>query len=79
MTPTIKESEMIIFQDDGSMIERGIYIIEYQIKFLWKDQKQPLFLISDNKNYLPIIIKEDEEIKIIGRVAETYDSSYRKL
>ena len=79
MTPTIKENEMIIFQDDGSMIERGIYIIEYQIKFLWKDQKQPLFLISDNKNYLPIIIKEDEEIKIIGRVVETYDLSYRKL
>ncbi|MCA5589557.1 S24 family peptidase [Campylobacter upsaliensis] len=36
-------------------------------------------MISDNKNYLPIIIKEDEEIKIIGRVVETYDLSYRKL
>ncbi|AJC90886.1 LexA family transcriptional regulator [Campylobacter subantarcticus] len=80
MTPTIKEGEMIVFQDDGSMIEGGIYVIEYQSEvFVKRLRKRPLSLISDNKDYPPIIVEENEEIKIIGRVVGTYDLSYRRL
>lgn len=43
MTPTIKEGEMIIFQDDGSMIEGGIYVIEYQVKSLQRNQESGLY------------------------------------
>ncbi|ALV00368.1 S24 family peptidase [Campylobacter coli] len=80
MAPTIKEGEMIVFQDDGSMIEGGIYVIEYQSEvFVKRLRKRPLSLISDNKDYPPIVMNEDEEIKIIGRVVGTYDLNYRRL
>lgn len=80
MAPTIKEGEMIVFQDDGSMIEGGIYVIEYQSEvFVKRLRKRPLSLISDNKDYPPIVMDEDEEIKIIGRVVGTYDLNYRRL
>ncbi|HDX3472962.1 TPA: S24 family peptidase [Campylobacter jejuni] len=80
MFPTIKEGEMIVFQDDGSMIEGGIYIVEYQNEtFVKRLRKRPLSLISDNKNYPPITIENDEEIKIIGRVVGTYDLNYKRL
>lgn len=80
MTPTIKEGEMIVFQDDGSTIEGGIYVVEYQSEvFVKRLRKRPLSLISDNKDYPPITIKEDEEIKVIGRVVGTYELNYRRL
>ncbi|EOH3683822.1 helix-turn-helix transcriptional regulator [Campylobacter lari] len=80
MHPTIKEGEMIVFQDDGSMIEGGIYVIEHQNEvFVKRLRKRPLSLISDNENYPPITIEENEEIKIIGRVVGTYDLNYRRL
>ena len=80
MEPTIKEGEMIVFQDDGSMIGGGIYVIEYQSEvFVKRLRKRPLSLISDNKDYPPIIMEKDKEIKIIGRVVGTYDLSYKRL
>lgn len=80
MHPTIKEGEMIIFQDDGSMIEGGIYVVEYQNEiFVKRLKKRPLCLMSDNKEYPPIEIGDMEEIKIIGRVVGTYNLNYKRL
>lgn len=71
---------MIVFQDDGSMIEGGIYVVEYQSEtFVKRLKKRPLCLMSDNKEYPPITIGDAEEIRIIGRVVGTYDLSYRRL
>ncbi|EAI0847015.1 S24 family peptidase, partial [Campylobacter coli] len=47
--------------------------------FVKRLRKRPLSLISDNKDYPPIVMNEDEEIKIIGRVVGTYDLNYRRL
>lgn len=80
MHPTIKEGEMIVFQDDGSIIEGAIYVVEYQNEtFVKRLKKRPLCLISDNKEYPPIEIGSAEEIKIVGRVVGTYDLSYKRL
>ncbi|AJC86028.1 S24 family peptidase [Campylobacter sp. RM16704] len=80
MEPTIKEGDMIIFQNDDSKIEGGIYIVEYQNEILVKRiKKRPLCLISDNKEYPIINIKEADKLKIIGRIIGTYAFNYKKL
>lgn len=80
MQPTIPEGQMIVFQDDGSNVEGGIYVVEYQNEtFVKRLKKRPLRLVSDNKDYEPIEIDNLEEIRIIGRVVGTYEFNYRRL
>lgn len=80
MYPTLKEGQMLIFQDDGSSIEGGIYIIEYQNEvFVKRLKKRPLSLVSDNKEYSSIEVKDLEELRIIGRVIGAYEIIYKRM
>ena len=80
MYPTLKEGQMLIFQDDGSSIEGGIYIIEYQNEvFVKRLKKRPLSLVSDNKEYSSIEVKDLEELRIIGRVIGVYEIIYKRM
>ncbi|MCI5969144.1 LexA family transcriptional regulator [Helicobacter sp.] len=80
MYPTLKEGQMLIFQDDGSSIEGGIYIIEYQNEvFVKRLKKRPLSLVSDNKEYSNIEVKDLEELRIIGRVIGAYEIIYKRM
>ena len=80
MYPTLKEWQMLIFQDDGSSIEGGIYIIEYQNEvFVKRLKKRPLSLVSDNKEYSSIEVKDLEELRIIGRVIGAYEIIYKRM
>ena len=80
MHPTLKEGQMLLFQEDGSSIEGAIYIIEYQSElFVKRLKKRPLSLVSDNKEYSNIEIKELQELKIIGRVVGAYEIVYQRL
>lgn len=81
MCPTINEGEMVLFQSDGSEHEGSIYIVRYYdevfIKRLFKRPK--LMLKSDNKDYEPIVINEDEEIEILGRVVGSINIGYKRF
>lgn len=81
MYPTINEGEMVLFQSDGSEHEGSIYIVRYYdevfIKRLFKRPK--LMLKSDNKDYEPIVINEDEEIEILGRVVGSINIGYKRF
>lgn len=80
MYPTLKEGQMLLFQDDGSSIEGGIYIIEYQNEvFVKRLKKRPLSLVSDNKEYSNIEVKDLEELRIIGRVIGAYEIIYKRM
>ena len=71
---------MLIFQDDGSSIEGGIYIIEYQNEvFVKRLKKRLLSLVSDNKEYSSIEVKDLEELRIIGRVIGAYEIIYKRM
>lgn len=81
MCPTINEGEMVLFQADGREHEGSIYIVRYYdevfIKRLFKRPK--LMLKSDNKDYEPIVINEDEEIEILGRVVGSINIGYKRF
>lgn len=70
MHPTINEGDLLLFQCDGSAIDGGIYIIEFDGDYFTKRliKRPSIKLISDNKVYEPIEIANMQEIKIIGRV-----------
>lgn len=80
MSPTLKEGQMLVFVDDSTSIEGAIYIVQYQDEvFVKRLKKRPLELVSDNKEYSNITIKELEEIRIIGRVVGVYELNYRRI
>lgn len=80
MSPTLKEGQMLVFVDDSTSIEGAIYIVQYQDEvFVKRLKKRPLELVSDNKEYSNIAIKELEEIRIIGRVVGVYELNYRRV
>lgn len=70
MHPTINEGDLLLFQCDGSAIDGGIYIIEFDGDYFTKRliKRPSIKLISDNPIYEPIEIANLQEIKIIGRV-----------
>ena len=70
MHPTIDEGDLLLFQCDGSAIDGGIYIIEFEGDYFTKRliKRPSIKLISDNPIYEPIEIANLQEIKIIGRV-----------
>ena len=74
MEPTIKEGDLIIFQQDFSQIEGAIYVCRYDDElFVKRLRKRPkIALISDNKDYEAIEINEAENIDILGRVVGCY-------
>lgn len=81
MQPTINEGDMLVFQMDGTSYEGGIYVIEYDGElFVKRLFKRPVpMLKSDNKDYEPIMLNEDEEFRIIGRVVGTYRIEHKAL
>ncbi|MCI6989579.1 MAG: XRE family transcriptional regulator [Campylobacter sp.] len=73
MEPTIKEGELVVFQNDGSQTEGAIYVIRYDGElFVKRLQRRPLSLISDNKIYEPIKIEKLSQIELLGRVVGAY-------
>ncbi|MGP1485831.1 MAG: S24 family peptidase [Campylobacter sp.] len=82
MEPTIKESDLIVFCNDGQeAIEGAIYVCRYDGElFVKRFKKRPkIALISDNKDYEPIFIEENLNIEIIGRVVGSYAINSRRF
>ncbi|CAD7288253.1 XRE family transcriptional regulator [Campylobacter suis] len=82
MEPTIHESDLIVFCNDGEQIVEGaVYICRYDGElFVKRLKKRPfLALISDNKDYEPIPIAEDLDVQIIGRVVGSYSINSKRL
>lgn len=81
MEPTIKEGDLIVFQQDFSQIEGAIYVCRYDDElFVKRLRKRPkIALISDNKDYEPIEISESENIDILGRVVGCYSIKSKQI
>ena len=81
MEPTIKEGDLIVFQQDFSQIEGAVYVCRYDDElFVKRLRKRPtIALISDNKDYDPIEIQEAEEIEILGRVVGCYSIVSKRI
>ena len=81
MEPTIKEGDLIVFQQDFSQIEGAVYVCRYDDElFVKRLRKRPtIALISDNKDYDPIEIQEAEEIEILGRVVGCYSIISKRI
>ena len=81
MEPTIKEGDLIVFQQDFSQIEGAIYVCRYDDElFVKRLRKRPkIALISDNKDYEPIEINEAENIDILGRVVGCYSIKSKQI
>ncbi|MDA3069384.1 XRE family transcriptional regulator [Campylobacter sp. CN_NE3] len=81
MEPTIKEGDLIVFQQDFSQVEGAIYICRYDGElFVKRLRKRPkIALISDNKDYEPIEINEAENIEILGRVVGCYSLVIKRI
>lgn len=82
MEPTIQESDLIVFCCDmQEVIEGAIYVCRYDGElFVKRFKKRPyLALISDNKDYEPIKIKEDLSVDIIGRVVGSYSINSKRF
>lgn len=72
MTPTILDGQPVIIDTSDNRITRdGIYAFVFQQGlFLKRVQCEPtrIKLLSDNKNYDPIVVEGQDNLKIIGRV-----------
>ena len=81
MEPTIKESDLVVFCDDINQIEGAIYVCKYENEiFIKRIKKRPtLALISDNKDYEPIIIEEELNVEILGRVVGCYAINSKRI
>lgn len=81
MEPTIKEGDLIVFQQDFTQIEGAVYVCRYDDElFVKRLRKRPtIALISDNKDYDPIEIQEAEEIEILGRVVGCYSIISKRI
>ncbi|AQW87180.1 peptidase S24 LexA-like protein [Campylobacter pinnipediorum subsp. caledonicus] len=82
MEPTIKESDLIAFCVDGAdIVEGAIYICKYDNElFVKRIKKRPkLALLSDNKDYEPILVDEALEVQIIGRVVGCYSINSKRI
>ncbi|MDU6827779.1 XRE family transcriptional regulator [Campylobacter sp.] len=82
MEPTIKETDLVVFcVDQIEAIEGAIYVCRYDGELLVKRiKKRPLLqLISDNKDYEPIVMSEDLPITIIGRVVGSYSINSKRI
>lgn len=82
MEPTIHESDLIVFCHDGQeAIEGAIYVCRYDGElFIKRFKKRPyLSLISDNKDYDPIVVQENLDIEIIGRVVGSYSINSKRF
>lgn len=81
MEPTIAESSLVVFQFVSDIIEGSVYVCRYDNElFVKRIKKRPkLSLISDNKEYEPIEISEDNEIQILGRVVGCYSINSKRI
>ena len=81
MEPTIAESSLVVFQFVSDIIEGSVYVCRYDNElFVKRIKKRPkLSLISDNKEYEPIEISEENEIQILGRVVGCYSIISKKI
>jgi len=82
MEPTIHESDLIVFCHDGQeAIEGAIYVCRYDGElFIKRFKKRPrLSLISDNKDYDPIMVQENLDVEIIGRVVGSYSINSKRF
>lgn len=82
MEPTIHESDLIVFCYDGQeAIEGAIYVCRYDGElFIKRFKKRPrLSLISDNKDYDPIVVQENLDVEIIGRVVGSYSINSKRF
>ena len=81
MEPNIKESDLVVFCDDINQIEGAIYVCKYENEiFIKRIKKRPtLALISDNKDYEPIIIEEELNVEILGRVVGCYAINSKRI
>lgn len=72
MSPTIYDGQPVIIDTSDSRITRdGIYAFVFQHGlFLKRVQCEPtrIKLLSDNKNYDPIIVEEQDNLSVVGRV-----------
>ncbi|WP_220101923.1 S24 family peptidase [Campylobacter hyointestinalis] len=67
MQPTIEESELVVFQQDGTQSQSAIYVVRNEL-FVKRLKKRPL--IRDNANYE--LINESQSFEILGRVIGSY-------
>lgn len=81
MEPTIAESSLVVFQFVSDVIEGSVYVCRYDGElFVKRIKKRPeLSLTSDNKEYEPIIVSEENEIQILGRVVGCYSINSKKI
>ena len=81
MEPTIKESDLVVFCDDINQIEGAIYVCKYENEiFIKRIKKRPMLaLMSDNKDYEPIIIEEELNVEILGRVVGCYAINSKRI
>ena len=75
-------SDLIVFCHDGQeAIEGAIYVCRYDGElFIKRFKKRPyLSLISDNKDYDPIVVQENLDVEIIGRVVGSYSINSKRF
>ena len=70
MQPTIQDGDYLLVQEEQNIKEGSIYVVEYNNEiFVKRIHKYPkIRLLSDNKDYLPIEIGGEEDIKIMAKV-----------
>lgn len=70
MQPTIQNGDYLLIQEEQNIKEGSIYVVEYNNEiFVKRIHKYPkIRLLSDNRDYLPIEIGGEENIKIMAKV-----------